>query len=461
MAARRSGETLHFTKARLEALHCPEGADRLVVYDAHTAGLGCRIMATGRAVFFWAGRASGAYVRMTLGTLGPRFSVEDARTAASGYNAERPKPVEVVRGDDMTIEQAFDLTLAGASRGEMATRDWNAATKRFLKWKGKAYPRLKLWKDIPHDVFAKYLATRENVSATRRRLDLQPIMQTARHMWTKYRMPNLSEGLAVGSKLDRAPRAVYVRDVLSFLDFLRENAPRIEVGAALQGLAGLQLLEVLRLTWDKVDLQRGLVEISGEVKNTYRNRVIPVCGRVLDALRRAYDRVADRPDRLSMHVVLSDTGLPYLGTSALNYGKILTRLMRGTSPTSKRKPAKRAGTARETPAKATILPNLAEPWNRACEWQPKDLRNCLPTMAAMEGILSAVWEQYIGHAARGVTARHYIPRLTGLMAGEADALNDAMDVFHKLVVSIVERAIERAQAAPAAVVDVTPQAVGE
>lgn len=451
---RRSEETFHFTKARLESLHCPKGADRLVVYDAHTPGLCCRIMPTERRVFFWAGRASGAYVRMTLGTLGLKYSVDDARADASGYNKDRPKPVVVVASDDMTIEQAFAVTLASASRGEMGTRDWNAATKRFLTWAGKTYPRLKLWKDIPFEVFEEYLATYEGKSGTRRRLVMQPLVQTARRMFRKYKVPNLCDGLGISSKLDRTPRHVYVRDVLSFLDYLRDNAPHIEVGAALQGLAGLQLLEALRLTWDKVDLKAGLVEISGEVKNEYRNRVIPVCGRVLDALKRAYP--GTRADRLSMHVVLSDDGLPYAGKSALNYGKVVTRLMRGTSTVEKRrtKPGKTRGAKQKAP-KPKIKPNLVESWNKDCPWQPKDLRNCLPTLATMEGIESALWDQYIGHAPRGVTARNYIPRLTAAMQGEKDALNDAMDVFRKLVVAVVEKAIERAQAAPVAVVDLS------
>ena len=40
------------------------------------------------------------------------------------------------------------------------------------------------------------------------------------------------------------------------------------------------------LAWDRVDLERGLIEIRGEVKNEYRNRVIPVCRRVVEALNR-------------------------------------------------------------------------------------------------------------------------------------------------------------------------------
>ncbi|MBN1868004.1 hypothetical protein JW916_12020 [Candidatus Sumerlaeota bacterium] len=90
------------------------------------------------------------------------------------------------------------------------------------------------------------------------------------------------------------PKEVYLTDVVAFCDFLKENAPRLEAGVALQGLAGLQLQETTRLTWSKVDLSRGLIEISGEVKNEYRKRVIPICGRVVEALRRGEELARKR-----------------------------------------------------------------------------------------------------------------------------------------------------------------------
>jgi len=52
-------------------------------------------------------------------------------------------------------------------------------------------------------------------------------------------------------------------------------------------LTSLQLQGVTRLTEDKVDVTTGLVEISGEVKNDWRCRVVPIPGRVREALLRA------------------------------------------------------------------------------------------------------------------------------------------------------------------------------
>ena len=64
----------------------------------------------------------------------------------------------------------------------------------------------------------------------------------------------------------------------------------------------------------------------------------------------------------------------------------------------------------------------------------KDLRNCLPTFAVMQGLLNDVWEQYLGHAPRTVTARHYIPRLASASIGESEALERQMELFSLQVI---------------------------
>ncbi len=63
--------------------------------------------------------------------------------------------------------------------------------------------------------------------------------------------------------------------------------PWPESGVAFQALAGLRVTEAIRLTWDRVDLEAGLIEISGITKTDSSKRVIPVAVRVLEALKRA------------------------------------------------------------------------------------------------------------------------------------------------------------------------------
>ena len=175
----------------------------------------------------------------------------------------------------------------------------------------------------------------------------------------------------------------------------------------MQGFAGLQVQEATRLTWKNVDLERGLIEVTGEVKNEYRNRVIPVTARVLEALRRAHERRLQRETRIKSvddHVVVAIKGEHYVQYQS--YCRQLTAALKK--------------------------------WNPSTDWAPKDLRNCLPTFAKLEGIHSTIWEQYIGHSPGTITDRHYVPRLTVRTSGEASALTRAMDLFRKFVTDPLE-----------------------
>ena len=59
----------------------------------------------------------------------------------------------------------------------------------------------------------------------------------------------------------------------------------------------------------------------------------------------------------------------------------------------------------------------------------------------MAGSLNDVWEQYLGHAPRSITARHYIPRLASVSSGETDALIRQMDLFRLHVVDPLDQVI--------------------
>ncbi len=306
-----------------------------------------------------------------------------------------------------TLAESFAMALEHSSRGERAREDWIGQVEKFLVWLKRKHPLCTHWERMTRQILREYLAVYDRKSANYRRLSVQPILQTAGFMHREYGCPNIGERLGIGNKLKTTPKAVYLEDVLSFCDWLRENRPYLEVGACLQGLAGLQLLEALRLTWDRVDLERGLVEVSGEVKNEYRNRVIPVSTRVVEALYRA--SVRRRTAKLYSGVVLGDKGRPYEDFCSYSrlMGKAITR------------------------------------WNTRCEWAPKDLRNCLPTFAIMEGIHGAIWEQYIGHSPKTITERHYVPRLGSGTHGEEAALARQVELFGRLVVAPIEEAFGR------------------
>lgn len=321
--------------------------------------------------------------------------------------------VIIEKRENFRLADAFNEALGQAKRGEPSRKGWDQEVKRFMKWLNEHYPDCTYWHCLDRRIIREYLAGMGAAADHTKRLRLQPIKQTSRYMNAEYDYPDVAANLKTGTKLKKTPPMVRLPDVVSFLDFLRDNHPNLEAGAALQGLAGLQLQEATRLTWDKIDLDHGLVEVSGEVKNEYRNRVIPLADRVLEALQRAYQRHAQAKAKAKIrpvreHVILSSKGLPYDEGSWFNYSKDVSGAMRK--------------------------------WNAGIDWTPKDLRNCLPTYAATEGIHNVIWEQYIGHAPHTVTATNYIPRLGARSKGEREALGEQMAIFYQHVVEPVNRA---------------------
>ncbi len=314
-----------------------------------------------------------------------------------------------------TIAEAFEQTLALSKRSRNAREEWMRDQIRFMSWLADHYPECSHWRMITRQIVREYMGEKyTGRSPNRTRLAMQPITQTGGLMSREYQIPNVAERLGIGNKLVRPPARVFLPDVLSFVEWLRDRGSRLEVSAALQGLSGLAVMEALRLTWDKVDLERGRIEISGEVKNVHRNRVIPVCSRVVEALERAHNRrMTSEVVPVVAPVVESPTGCSYAEgvRSWCNFGREMKALIRE--------------------------------WNPRIGWTPKDLRNCLPTFAMSEGLHSHVWEQYIGHSARSVTERHYVHRLTSVSQGESEALERQMGIVHRLVVEPLENALSQ------------------
>lgn len=326
-----------------------------------------------------------------------------------------------------SLALAFAEALRQTKRGVGARRDWLRDQERFMRWLLRHHSDCRLWSQLRRSMVRSYIESLNGLSPNSVRIALQPITQTAGYMSREYQVPNVAERLGIGSALVRTPAHVYLSDVVRFLGWLHEREPRLEVGAALQGFAGLQLQEALRLTWDKVDLDRGLIEVSGEVKNPYRKRVIPVCSRLLISLQQESRRAVGKIRSDWGPVVRSPEGFSYAENrdSWKNYSHAMGKLIRA--------------------------------WNPEIGWAPKDLRNCLPTFAMAEGLQSDVWEQYIGHVPRSVTAKHYVPRLGSKSLGEADALVRQMRIFRTQVIEPVERAIEGGEGAKILIVPTAVQ----
>ena len=337
-----------------------------------------------------------------------RFNANSLETALE-IAKEKTGFTPARKQQNFTIGEVFKLTRADVIKGQKpsTTADFDYWVGRFMKWLVAKQPDCQQWHLLTCEIIEQYL---DDYTGQSKGHPLRPIKQAVRFMSRRHRCSNIIEGLKVNSKLQNKPAEVYIEDVVALCGFLKEKHPGLEAGVALQGLAGLQLQEVTRLTWDKVDLEEGLVEISGEVKNEYRNRVIPVCDRVIEALGRIRGS-SRRPGKVleaSEYVILSPKGCSF-ANNWLNYSKLVVKALKE--------------------------------WNPRIDWKPKDLRNCLPTFATIHGLQNDLWEMYIGHAPRSVTARHYVPRLNSVTDGERNALGRQMGIFCLQVTEPLNQAI--------------------
>jgi integrase len=105
-------------------------------------------------------------------------------------------------------------------------------------------------------------------------------------IWLDFRLPpKLGKALRYGDKKRRA--YLPISSLVEILDWLPGHKFETSLipGVGLQGLCGLQLQEVLRLTWDRVDLQSETITIEEDrrhdpsvsgVKNEHRVRKLPL-----------------------------------------------------------------------------------------------------------------------------------------------------------------------------------------
>ena len=361
--------------------------------------------------------------KKTAGDYGERvFHAPDLGTAVEQAPVICGLAAPVAQRKTITLAEAFEAALAASIRGESARKDWHVAVRRFAKWLVEHHPGVGNWNQLSRSIVREYQASLGNLSPNGQRMALQPIQQTDGHMAREHGFQRVADGLRISHATQKPPARVYVADVVEFCDFLCEMAAqsgdetltrqerdlhriaeRIEAAVALQGLAGLRLQEAFRLTWDRVDLHRGLIEISGEVKTEWSKRIIPVCRRVIEALVRA-----DASRELTKVVPVGPERVIEGYTTWAGYSKAVAKLLRR--------------------------------WNAQVSWRPKDLRNALPTWAIANGRHGDMWEQYLGHSPEGVTARHYVPRLASVTPGETGELEKQMDLFRVQIVEPIEAA---------------------
>jgi integrase len=352
-------------------------------------------------------------------------------------------------GERISVFRAFDEAMKNSKRtAKKSIDEWDRATERFLSWIKINYPALRYWDELTRPLFKQYesyLLTSGKVeirSANTMRLAFQPIGQTSLYMQDNYGTPDYCRKIANSSAKARHTPTINLVDVLDLLLFvphMNENRPKgigrpyviirnpdrqakqpehrsrrvpdealpyVAAGIALAGLACLRVEEVARLTKSKVDLDRGLVEISGVIKTKDSARLIPVCPIVVELLR----SIIGLPPREKWEGD-KDALFPW---SHSHYSKMVGRAM--------------------------------EVWNPILAWQPMYLRKCLPQFAQFRQIHSPIWERYMGHAMQGVTPRHYQRIIGRVSIGEEKEKAEDMELFRRTIIDPLQEGIREALA---------------
>jgi integrase len=273
------------------------------------------------------------------------------------------------------ISDALIMAASTRNRNDETSKKEKGYCRQFLKWIDSQ--NLHFWNELRYEHALRYkndLKAQELAYDTVR-LYMRPVQQTS--SWMAKNWPGVfndfSETVKVtkeefcSTTYDESSGNPYlsIQQVLNFIDWLHNDTIRYRLilGVALQGLVGLSIKEMIRLTWHKINLDEGTITIDGFVKNPYRIRKIPVPTVVLKLLHK-HNRQSMFHDRVVYRFADHD-----------GYSKALSPMLKQ--------------------------------WDESVEILPKDLRNTLQTFAIDNGFYDYFLQRYVGHAPKTVGERHY------------------------------------------------------
>lgn len=278
------------------------------------------------------------------------------------------------------------IHIADALIKSSENRDWTPEHRKndslncdqFLKWVESR--DLHYWHELRYEHVEEYHKSLRDrgLKFDTIRLYMWPIRRAASWVACNYR--SIYSDICQGFRLSRrqaGPKfynekkgnpVLSISDLLDFLNWLTQDKTwgKLSGTVALQGLAGLRLLEAMRMTWRQVDFPASTVTVEGDVKNTQSVRRIPVPQVVSNLL-------------FKVHSVHSDPQPDTLITPGYSDFRHYSKAVQ----------------------KALLQ------WNPNNIIRSKDLRNTLPTAALDGGWNRTLVEFYMGHSPKDVTERNY------------------------------------------------------
>jgi len=318
-------------------------------------GLSFSLLEVRRGIFRLSYESSAGRVRRQFQASNLESAIGEADAALAGKRAT---------ANDLTVATVFRRWVDTLTCGSGTRKDYLGSTRRFIVWLGCRIQ----WKDLRLEILQSYVRHLVEEGKSARTIALYTLPIRAASLWAAANWPEYFRDFAKGY---RPPNVEAVRpirqyftipEVAEFLLWLREQEDgwKILPGVALQGLCGLRVLEVLRLTWDRVDLERRLVSIEGKVKNMWSIRTLPIPELVAEILREAPEGSRVVP------------------------------------------------TYSERTTYSAMVAAALRKWRPGKKVEPRGLRRTLPSEAKLAGWDGFALERYLGHAPRDVTERHYV-----------------------------------------------------
>ncbi len=319
-----------------------------------------------RGVWSLSGKGlSGERVRRRFEAGALEEAIEQAEKILFGKVSQLPE-------DGLLIPDVFTRWVDTLSIEAGTRRNYIVYTGFFLDW--CEAQGLRYWQDLKLEHLEAYATglARRGLGQRTIKLYCQPPRTSAR--WASRNWPERFRDFGNGFKLPKPQREFLLAEqeqrvsysiarVGEFLLWLRDYSKgwKLIPGVALQGLCGLRIREVLRLSWDRVDLVAGTITVEGKVKNEHSVRRLP-----LPLLVRRILMEAPRQSSMVLCGYRSE------------------------------------GTYTEA------VRNAYRKWDSGSVIEPKGFRRTLASEAIRNGWDGFALERYLGHSPKSITEKHYV-----------------------------------------------------
>jgi integrase len=282
-------EKIRFTRNRILDLPIP-ATGRVYYYDSEQPRLVVCITSTGARTFYLYRKIDGKPTRILLGKF-DAISVDDARAAARVHlgrieQGENPQTLKRAKAAKTTLGELWEGFFE--KHAKVRKRSWVEDEKRYTKhlkkWSGK---RLSSISAADVQGLIDKIGKKAPYQANRVRALLGTMFAKAQKL-TNYQGPNPILGVERFPEHSRE-RFLYANELQGFFSALQEvwsESPTAVDALGILILTGQRKGNVLSMTWEEVNLDRGVWTIPASKHKNGRQQSVPLVASAMNILQR-------------------------------------------------------------------------------------------------------------------------------------------------------------------------------